>query len=497
MIANCGHDEKGGYRGGKASDQTGTEWYVRPWYNRPWNCVIRYPDLEVAKLMAELAREGAENDHIGYDQNERDDFWIELKKVGYHPKDIKVDCETDCSAGVVAIIKAAGHLLGISALQKINATYTGNLRAGTKAAGFKILTESKYLTSDKYLLPGDILLNDSAHTTINLDAGSKMKKKYPDISNWHPVQDWAAIKYQCPFLISKATEGTDYTDPTLKDFVKNCEKYKIPYYLYTFLRKGNELAQAKFMVKKCKDLVGDMFRGYVLDAEMDNAPEDVAEALKYIESLPYKAGLYAGYKSYNKYKAVILGRAEKTFYWEAIYGKNTGSYSSAYPPNDCDLHQYTSKGEVPGLDGGIDLNRLVGKKEAWFIAPLNEKKTEKAEEVEKAPEESKEVKLVKALQTALNAAYGLSLKVDGIFGKNTKNAVDKHYLCYQLPNLRSAHVSWMQEALNGCGASLKVDGVYGTNTHKALKAFQTADKTLTCDGLAGVLTHTRLIERLK
>ena len=28
MISNCGHDENGRYSGGKAGDQTGTEWQV-------------------------------------------------------------------------------------------------------------------------------------------------------------------------------------------------------------------------------------------------------------------------------------------------------------------------------------------------------------------------------------------------------------------------------------------------------------------------------------
>lgn len=35
MISNCGHDERGKYSGGKAGDQTRTEWQVINWYNRP------------------------------------------------------------------------------------------------------------------------------------------------------------------------------------------------------------------------------------------------------------------------------------------------------------------------------------------------------------------------------------------------------------------------------------------------------------------------------
>lgn len=34
MISNCGHDENGRYSGGKAGDQTGTEWQVINWYSR-------------------------------------------------------------------------------------------------------------------------------------------------------------------------------------------------------------------------------------------------------------------------------------------------------------------------------------------------------------------------------------------------------------------------------------------------------------------------------
>lgn len=51
--------------------------------------------------------------------------------------------------------------------------YTGNMRAGLKAAGFEVLTDSKYLTSDAYLLEGDITLNDNAHVAVNLTDGAK------------------------------------------------------------------------------------------------------------------------------------------------------------------------------------------------------------------------------------------------------------------------------------------------------------------------------------
>lgn len=64
-------------------------------------------------------------------------------------------------------------LLRIDSLKNINATYTGNLRAGAKSAGFLVLTEQKYLNSPDYLLEGDILLNDAHHVATNVQTGAK------------------------------------------------------------------------------------------------------------------------------------------------------------------------------------------------------------------------------------------------------------------------------------------------------------------------------------
>ena len=174
MISNSGHDEHGNYHGGKAGDQGG-EWIIQKWYSRPWNCVLRYPNEAVRKKIAELGRKAAENNHIGYDQYQRLTYWTQLQKANYDPSKIKTDCEADCSAGVIANVMACGYIYNIGALKNLSATYTGNMRSSFQAAGFQVLTDKKYLTSDKYLLAGDVLLNDKHHTATNLDDGSAVK----------------------------------------------------------------------------------------------------------------------------------------------------------------------------------------------------------------------------------------------------------------------------------------------------------------------------------
>lgn len=173
-VSNCGHDERGRYKDGAAGDQSGTEWYIRDWYYFKQNVVLRHPDAKVRKMIADMAEAAANNNNIGYDQNQRGTFWQQLAKVGYKPEAIKVRCEADCSSGVAAIVKGAGYRLGNKKMQAVStAVYTGNERAALVAAGFNALTDSKYLTSGDYLLRGDINLNERTHTNICVSSGSK------------------------------------------------------------------------------------------------------------------------------------------------------------------------------------------------------------------------------------------------------------------------------------------------------------------------------------
>ena len=176
-ISNSGSDENGRYKGGKAGDQTGNEWRIRDWYNRPWNCVLRHPLAEVRACIATLAVKAAENNHIGYDQNQRETYGQALKEAGWDPSKITKNVESDCSKGVIDNIKATGNILGIDELKKFDATYTGNMRSAARYAGFQILTDSKYLNRDDYLLAGDILLNDTHHTCTVITNGQKSGKE--------------------------------------------------------------------------------------------------------------------------------------------------------------------------------------------------------------------------------------------------------------------------------------------------------------------------------
>lgn len=173
MISNCGKDENGAYSGGQAGDQTGKEYWLISWYNHPWSCVLRHPDANVRAEIAKLARAAAQNSNIGYDQYERLTFWNQLTRVNYDPAAITMPCEADCSSSTASIIKAVGYRLNNAKLKNVQQSLTTyNMRSSLRSAGFDLLTDSKYLSSDAYLIAGDIILNDSSHVAINVSNGA-------------------------------------------------------------------------------------------------------------------------------------------------------------------------------------------------------------------------------------------------------------------------------------------------------------------------------------
>ena len=194
-ISNSGKDENNAYTGGKAGDQSGHEWELKSWYNRPWTVVLRFLDQAVAETIAKLGIDAALNNLIGSDQNQRNTYWTQLKAAGYDPSKINVACEEDCTAGVSANVKAAGFIHGIKALQDVSICSSRNMRSVFTKAGFVALTDSKYLTSTKYLLPGDILLYENHHAATNITVGSAVRNSWKPGSTPTPVQ---AVTFPAP-----------------------------------------------------------------------------------------------------------------------------------------------------------------------------------------------------------------------------------------------------------------------------------------------------------
>lgn len=169
MSVKIGHasiDENGKAANGSAGDQTKKEVCIREWYSKPWNKVLRPANSSIAAAIVKACKDGCNNDNIGYDQSQRTTLYIQAKSKSWDLSKITTKCECDCSSFVAVCVNAAG----VAVSKDI---YTGNESSALKATGkFTELTDSKYLSSDKYLKAGDILLKENSHTAIVLEDGS-------------------------------------------------------------------------------------------------------------------------------------------------------------------------------------------------------------------------------------------------------------------------------------------------------------------------------------
>jgi len=169
MSVLCGWasiSEKG-TKYGRAGDQTGKELKTGSWYQFGQKVVLRWKDEKLAEKYAKIIRTLCNNNHIGYDQNERTTLYNELKRLKWDYTKLTKNCETDCSALVGSAVNAT---IGKDLIPSY--IYTGNLEYLLMNTGyFKKLTGSKYLTQSSFLKRGDILNRSGKHVISVLENG--------------------------------------------------------------------------------------------------------------------------------------------------------------------------------------------------------------------------------------------------------------------------------------------------------------------------------------
>ena len=164
-------DENGKIKGGKAGDQTGKEVRITPFSGgKKVYSVFRHPDPKVARTIAYYLGDAASNSYIGYNQNDRASFGIEVAKVNYEPMNLTTPCNTDCSAFVSAGVKFAFMKAGIN--KQVDIMTTTTLRSGLPGLGFTEVTDigkgtTAQLAATQKMQIGDIAVTLSqGHTFV-------------------------------------------------------------------------------------------------------------------------------------------------------------------------------------------------------------------------------------------------------------------------------------------------------------------------------------------
>lgn len=454
IIGSARIDERGKARGGKAGDQTGREVSTQTWYNRitnPW--VVLRPKIPAhAEKIARAMEMACANQHIGYDQGERDTLYSAAAAYGYDVSKVMKAVETDCSALVRVCCAYAGIRVG-------NFRTTNEASMLVATGMFDKLTDSRYIHRSDYLMRGDILVTKrQGHTVVVLTDGPKAGKVYayghriisrgasgpdvtemqryllalkyampkygadgdfgaetlravkafqadaglavdgamgaadlaklkeiaatgwpkpeppatdekvyrvtgiiPDVSsNQGKIQNFDKFCAGTDFAIFRVVRGNGRIDEQAVRNMKECKARNYPFGVYVFFKAWTETTARTFVRKLYAAASPYGPRFYVLDIESGYPKKAVLAAIDEARKLGITClGSYMGsYRWRTRYKKMIAALVD--FVWLANYGKNTG-WLSNIPDNPCALHQYTSRGQVPGIsDKTCDLNRLTG-----------------------------------------------------------------------------------------------------------------------------------------
>lgn len=223
-ICHASIDENGKTKNGSVGDQTGKEVCVRYWYSKPWNVMLRYKDTNVALQAAEIAKKLANSNLVGYDQNQRNTLYNKLVKYNWN-----VDAyiasgeksETDCSA----FMYACYCVLIPSMRASGNAPTTQTMKSKFMANGFTAYSTVKYLSSDAYLMVGDVLVKEGSHTVMAIENGSKVTTTTATISgttydgvDYSPVFD---ATYYASRYIDLADAGITSASALFSHFINN------------------------------------------------------------------------------------------------------------------------------------------------------------------------------------------------------------------------------------------------------------------------------------
>lgn len=263
-----------------------------------------------------------------------------------------------------------------------------------------------------------------------------------DVAKWNGLIDWSRVKVDgVKFAVLKVINKQRQTEPAFDRNYVGATKAGIPLDVYNYSYATDvqtAISDAKLVVSTIK---GKKIEYVWMDVE-DNCQKALGMKLinmiaayqDVIEKAGYKFGVYTGLAFYNSYIKPYASHLDCPF-WIARYNK--GYTAMDFDENPLEVKkpeivhtlwgwQYTSSGQVDGIEGNVDLNKkYAGQKEEFPILRVGSNNV-----------------YVGYLQEKLELLGYYTGKKDRIFGNLTKQAVEQ----FQSVN------------------DLKVDGIVGAKT---------------------------------
>ena len=185
-----------------------------------------------------------------------------------------------------------------------------------------------------------------------------MQKKGIDISHHQGDIDFNSLKGNIDFAMVRTSYGSFYEDKKYKQNIKGLERINVPYGFYHFSY-ATSVESAKKEAEGFINIIKKYNPTYpiVIDIEWSNRTENVkADTLisitdticSMIEKAGYYAMIYANLDYFNN--KLNDSRLDKYDKWLAEW-KSNPTYKKSFG-----IWQYSSKGQIPGIKGNVDLN---------------------------------------------------------------------------------------------------------------------------------------------
>ena len=188
-----------------------------------------------------------------------------------------------------------------------------------------------------------------------------------DVSKWNGDIDWDKVKADgVEFVMIRCgyrgtTMGSLIEDPNFLMNIRGAKAAGLDVGVYFFTQAINEVEaveEASMVIALCEgyeldypvmiDSEGAGGNGRADSLDVETRTKVCKAFCETIENAGYEAGVYASRSWYNA--NLEVNKLEKYRIWLAEY-RSTPLYSGYY-----DMWQYTSKGQIDGIEGNVDLN---------------------------------------------------------------------------------------------------------------------------------------------
>lgn len=251
-----------------------------------------------------------------------------------------------------------------------------------------------------------------------------------DISRYQKGINLAAVP--CEFVIVKASQGSsDSVYPTFKEQIKEADRLGKFLGVYHYASQGGAIPEAEKFLKAVKDYIGKAI--LCLDWEGDQNPnfKNPEYAMAWLEYVEQKTGIKpfiymskSVCRQYSWDSSFPLWCAQYANYNPTGYKDKPWTDDKGFGPwKACEIHQYSSRGQLPGYNDYLDLDKSYISAEEWLMYAKGEVKKESDPFPMLRKGDRNEY--VRHWQMFLNLNGYACGNTDGIFGPKTEAAVKK------------------------------------------------------------------------